>query len=231
MRNLSKLISAMSIAGELVGCSSAGPSSLVANDSFELTYPVEVTNVKHNTGSIFDKGAKLYPAGRSYAAGTVEVGDIITIILNESAQASRVTGLSTERTTSNDVIGDEQRNALFPAGEFFSTINGGGSSIASNGTGTAGQSASLNGSISAIVVDVMANGNLVVFGEKQLELNEGSEYIRVRGVIRPEDIQPNNTVLSRRLANAQFSYSGAGELARATKGPWGVKALYGLWPF
>jgi flagellar L-ring protein precursor FlgH len=77
----------------------------------------------------------------------------------------------------------------------------------------------------------MENGNLIVFGEKQLELNEGSEYIRVRGVIRPEDIQPNNTVLSRRLANAQFSYSGVGELARATKGPWGVKALYGLWPF
>ena len=156
MHHLSKLISAMSIAGVLIGCSSTGPSSLVANDSFELTYPVEVTDVKHNTGSIFDKGARLYPAGRSYAAGNVEVGDIITIILNESAQASRVTGLSTERTTSNDVIGDEQRNALFPAGEFFSTINGGGSSLSSNGTGTAGQSASLNGSISAIVVDVMA---------------------------------------------------------------------------
>ena len=81
MRNLSKLISAMSIAGVLIGCSSTGPASLVANDSFELTYPVEVTDVKHNTGSIFDRGAKLYPAGRSYAAGTVEVGDIITIIL------------------------------------------------------------------------------------------------------------------------------------------------------
>ncbi len=54
----------------------------------------------------------------------------------------------------------------------------------------------LTGSISAVVVDVMQNGNLIVFGEKQLELNEGSEYIRVRGVIRPEDIQPNNTVLS-----------------------------------
>ena len=132
-----------------------------------------------------------------------------------------MTGLSTERTTSNDVIGDEQRNALFPAGEFFSTINGGGSSLSSNGTGTAGQSASLNGSISAIVVDVMANGNLVVFGEKQLELNEGSEYIRVRGVIRPEDIQPNNTVLSRRLANAQFSYSGAGELGARDEGTLG----------
>jgi len=215
----------------MLNCSSTGPQSLVANDSFELTYPIEEPNVVRKTGSIYDNGARLYPAGRSYAAGAVEVGDLLTIILSESAQASRQTGLSTARTTSNDVIGDAQRNALFPGGEFFSTLQSDGSSLNSTGTGTAGQSASLSGSISAVVVDVMMNGNLVIFGEKQLELNEGSEYIRVRGVIRPEDIQPNNTVLSRRLANAQFSYSGAGELARATKGSWGIKALYGLWPF
>ena len=77
----------------------------------------------------------------------------------------------------------------------------------------------------------MPNGNAVVYGEKQLGLNEGSEMILVKGVIRPEDIMPNNTVLSTRLANAQFSYNGVGELARATKSPWGVKVLYGLWPF
>ena len=71
----------------------------------------------------------------------------------------------------------------------------------------------------------------MVFGEKQLELNEGSEYIRVRGVVRPEDIQPNNTILSRRLANAQFSYSGAGELARSTRVPPITNILFGLWPF
>ena len=215
----------------LFSCAGSGQPALMADESFELTYPVDNSVTKKTTGSIFDNGAQLYPAGRSYAAGKVMVGDIVTIILNESAQASRVTGLSTERTTSNDVIGEAQRNALFPAGEFFSTLESDGSSLSSSGTGTAGQSASLTGSISAVVVDVMQNGNLIVFGEKQLELNEGSEYIRVRGVIRPEDIQPNNTVLSRRLANAQFSYSGAGELARATKGPWGIKALYGLWPF
>ena len=63
MRNLSKLISAMSIAGVLIGCSSTGPASLVANDSFELTYPVEVTDVKHNTGSIFDQRGKTLSGG------------------------------------------------------------------------------------------------------------------------------------------------------------------------
>ena len=71
----------------------------------------------------------------------------------------------------------------------------------------------------------------VSVSKKQLGLNEGSEIILVKGVIRPEDIMPNNTVLSTRLANAQFSYNGVGELARATKSPWGVKVLYGLWPF
>ena len=80
----------------MLNCSSTGPQSLVANDSFELTYPIEEPNVDRKTGSIYDNGARLYPAGRSYAAGAVEVGDILTIILSESAQASRQTGLSTE---------------------------------------------------------------------------------------------------------------------------------------
>lgn len=231
MKMIKQFAISITILAMLEGCAGVSETSLVANDSFELTYPLESVTVARTTGSILDNGSRLYPAGRAYAAGISEIGDIITIILSESAQASRVTGLTTERTTTNDVIGEAQRNALFPAGEFFSNLETDGSSIGSAGTGTAGQSASLTGSISAVVIDIMENGNLIVFGEKQLELNEGSEYIRVRGVIRPEDIQPNNTVLSRRLANAQFSYSGVGELARATKGPWGVKALYGLWPF
>jgi flagellar L-ring protein precursor FlgH len=89
----------------------------------------------------------------------------------------------------------------------------------------------LNGSISAVVQQVLSNGNLVIFGEKEIELNEGSEYIMVRGIVRPQDIQPNNTVLSRRLANAQFSYSGVGALANSTKVPVGTRLLYTLWPF
>jgi len=77
----------------------------------------------------------------------------------------------------------------------------------------------------------MENGNLIIIGEKQLTLTEGTETIHVKGVIRPEDIQPNNTILSRRIANAQFSYSGSGDLARAVKVPIGLGALFGIWPF
>jgi hypothetical protein len=68
-----------------------------------------------------------------------------------------------------------------------------------------------------MVVEVMANGNLVIIGEKQLALTEGSEFIQVKGIIRPADIQPDNTVLSQRIAHAQISYRGTGELAFRVK--------------
>tara|TARA_B000000565_G_scaffold253052_1_gene229084 strand:+ start:44 stop:727 length:684 start_codon:yes stop_codon:yes gene_type:complete len=212
-----------------VGCSSSQIIPGAGLDDFQIIYPEPNTQPTRVTGSIMDNGASLYPAGRAYAAGTVRVGDIVTILLNESAQATRENGLATERVSVNNVTpGVFGNQTLF---DEYANLGELGSTISSNGTGTAGQSATLTGSISAVVTEVMSNGNLVVFGEKQLELNEGSEYIRVRGVVRPEDIQPNNTILSRRLANAQFSYSGAGELARSTRVPPITNILFGLWPF
>jgi flagellar L-ring protein precursor FlgH len=110
-------------------------------------------------------------------------------------------------------------------------INLTGGSVSNKGTGAADQQASLNGSVAVAVVEVMANGNLVLRGEKQLALTEGSEVIQVAGIIRPDDVAPNNTVQSRRLANAQIAYRGTGDLANATRAGWGTSALLKLWPF
>ena len=71
----------------------------------------------------------------------------------------------------------------------------------------------------------------MVRGEKQLALTEGAEIIQVSGIVRTDDIAPNNTVQSRRLANAQIVYRGSGDLANATKAGWGTSALLKLWPF
>jgi flagellar L-ring protein precursor FlgH len=81
------------------------------------------------------------------------------------------------------------------------------------------------------VIEIMANGNLVLRGEKQVALTEGSEVIQVAGVVRAEDIAPNNTVASRRLANAQIAYRGTGDLAAPSRAGWGTSALLKLWPF
>ena len=215
----------------LQSCASGNSAVSSLESDFALIYPEPKPSSKLLTGAIFDNGNSLYPAGRAYKAGSVQVGDIVTVILNETAQASRITGLTTERSSSNGGIIAGEAGALFPNASFLDRATGADATVSSAGTGTAGQSASLTGSISVVVVDVMPNGNAVVFGEKQLGLNEGSEVILVRGVIRPDDIMPNNTILSTRLANAQFSYSGVGELARATKSPWGINVLYSLWPF
>ena len=110
-------------------------------------------------------------------------------------------------------------------------VNPGGGTISTDGSGVAGQAAALTGSISAMVVEVFSNGNLMIVGEKQLALTEGSEFIRIKGIIRPADIQPDNTVLSQRIANAQISYRGSGELSNASKGAWGTNLLYKFWPF
>ena len=172
---------------------------------------------------------------RSYQAAEVQVGDLVTVLLNETTQASRTSGLSTNRTTTNDAIGLNQKNSILNKigfGEgFFAEAKTDGATISSDGNGTAGQAASLTGSISAMVVDVLANGNLVIVGEKQLALTEGNEFIRVKGIIRPADIQPDNTVLSQRIANAQISYRGTGELASASRASWGTGLLYKFWPF
>ena len=85
--------------------------------------------------------------------------------------------------------------------------------------------------IAVSVVSVMANGNLVLRGEKQVALTEGAEIIQVSGIIRPEDVSAVNTVQSRRLANAQIAYRGTGDLANATRAGWGTSALIKLWPF
>jgi flagellar L-ring protein precursor FlgH len=110
-------------------------------------------------------------------------------------------------------------------------INLNNATIESSGTGTADQRASLTGAVSVSVVEVLANGNLMVRGEKQLALTEGAEIIQVSGIIRPDDVSPNNTVQSRRLANAQIAYRGTGDMANAAKAGWGTSALLKLWPF
>ena len=160
-----------------------------------------------------------------------QVGDVITVLLNESTQAARTQNGSITRDSSNTLIPEGLKTYGANLGGFMKGINMTSGSVSNKGTGAADQQASLIGSVAVAVVEVMPNGNLVLRGEKQLALTEGSEIIQVAGIIRPDDVAPNNTVQSRRLANAQISYRGTGDLANATKAGWGTSALLKLWPF
>ena len=217
-----------------LGACAAQPR-MTPTPEFSPIQPIPAKKPQQVTGAIFTNGNDLFGDLRSYQAAEIQVGDLVTILLNETTQASRTSGVTTSRVTTNDAIGLNQKNSIvdkigFGQG-FFADVKTDGASITSDGNGTAGQAASLTGSISVMVVEVMANGNLVIIGEKQLALTEGSEFIQVKGIIRPADIQPDNTVLSQRIAHAQISYRGTGELASASRSSWGTGLLYKFWPF
>jgi flagellar L-ring protein precursor FlgH len=216
------------LTGSLTACNVIPPKAMTHSPQFEPVYPIQQVQAPIATGSIYvgRQSDSWFGKGRNF-----QVGDIITVLLNESTQAARSQVGSVTRNSTNDmlapglaVLGNKLGGVM--KGTDFSKTD-----ISNKGTGTADQTASLNGSVAVAVVEVMANGNLVLRGEKQLALTEGSEVIQVAGIIRPEDVSPNNTVQSRRLANAQIAYRGSGDLANATRAGWGTSALLKLWPF
>ena len=208
----------------LAGCSVLPPQPLTHSPGFAPVYPVAATAPEQATGSLYNAGFGETFLGR---ARNFQIGDVITVVLSESTQASRVQSGKLSRTSSNNVLPTE----VLGGGLLGTTAGLLGGSIKTDGSGTADQTASLSGSVVVTVVDVMANGNLVVRGEKQLALTEGSEIIQVGGVIRPEDVAPNNTVQSKRLANAQITYRGTGDMAATARAGWGTSGLLKLWPF
>ena len=93
------------------------------------------------------------------------------------------------------------------------------------------QSNSLSGTLSATIVRVFPNGNLEIKGQKKLILNDGSEYLRLSGIVRPEDISANNTISSSNIADAQITYTNAGVYATSTKPGWLSKIFREITPF
>ncbi len=82
------------------------------------------------------------------------------------------------------------------------------------------------------VHEVYSNGYLLVKGEKLLELNEGSEVVRITGIVRPVDVTPDNTILSSQIANAQITYKGKGIVSDSSKAGWLTRFIYSvIWPY
>jgi flagellar L-ring protein FlgH len=148
------------------------------------------------------------------------VGDVLTIVLNESTNASKNAVTKTAKTTAVANTGPTifGKTITTKGVPILNTSMSGADSF--DGEGSSTQSNSLAGSLTVTVVDVQANGNLVVQGDKNLKLNQGDEFVHISGVVRPADIATNNTVTSDKLADARISYSGKGVVDSSNRMGW-----------
>jgi flagellar L-ring protein precursor FlgH len=223
-----RLLALAAIVYLLQGCATE-PVDMVLRPSpeFQPVYPLAADRQKVATGGIYSnrQSDAWFGRGRNY-----QVGDIITVLLQESTQAARTQNTDVSREAKNNLPSgmSTQVGKMSP---FLNGIDLTDNKTSSTGKGKADQQASLVGSVAVTVVEILANGNLVIRGEKKLGLSEGAEVIQVSGVIRPEDVGPNSTVQSRRLANAQIAYRGSGDLANATRAGWGTTLMHKFWPF
>ncbi len=154
------------------------------------------------------------------------VGDVLTISLNEATSARNSAGTSITRENATSV-GDN--NILGTGLDLATDIS---STLDFSGSGESDQSNQLRGSITVTVANVLPNGLLEVRGEKWLQLNRGNEFIRISGLVRKEDIQPDNSILSTRVADVRIAYSGTGTLANSNEAGWLTQFFVGaIWPF
>jgi flagellar L-ring protein precursor FlgH len=185
--------------------------------------PMATVQVQMVPGTAGTSGA-VYNAGRGFALfedrKARDVGDLLTIQLAERTNATQSAATSTARDSSARIANPTVMGIqpTIDGRPMFETELSGERSF--DGSADTAQSNRLDGFITATVVARLPNGNLVVQGEKWIQLNQGDELVRIQGIVRSADIAPDNTISSSRVAEARISYSGRGSLARANAKGW-----------
>lgn len=195
--------------------------------AYAAVRPVAVTVPERHDGVIFDvrNNISLFEDYRARRPG-----DILTVQLQEQTDAEKETETTISKNNSNSITNP----TLFGTTPQFNLpsqlplANTRDNTLAFNlssdsdfsGQGDSDQSNKLTGDISVSVVEVLPNGNLVIRGEKVITINQGNEYIRISGIINPRDIDANNSISSKRVADAQISYVGDGPTQDANVMGW-----------
>ncbi|HXG51811.1 MAG TPA: flagellar basal body L-ring protein FlgH [candidate division Zixibacteria bacterium] len=163
----------------------------------------------------------------------LRVGDIVTIRIVESAEASNTADTDLSRSSSANAslsafFGRKKFLNLFKLGEDLLTAS---SENSHQGSGSTTRSGQLVATMTAVVRDVLPNGNLVVEGTREVLVNHEQQFITLTGIVRPQDISRDNTVLSTQVADANISIGGLGVVADKQRSGWGTWIFDFIWPF
>ncbi len=208
------------------GCSNMGKLS---DPEYEAMIPEMPEEKSNYDGGLFYASTNLYIFEDIKAT---RIGDLLTVILSEETNASKDYSLEADKDSSIDL----PNPTIFGKGDY--TVNGyevlssnATASRSVEGEGELTQENSLNGNITVTVTERLPNGYLVIKGEKLLTLNEGSEVVRIDGIVRPTDIDSNNQIESTKIANARITYKGNGVVSDSSKAGWLAKFfMHAIWP-
>ena len=220
----------------LGGCASADRPSLLTTPSSARPRPIQETSA--NMGS-------LYPAnsGGPYVNSVSHrplfedrrarnVGDTLTVVLNETTSAAKNSGMSAARkANASSQFGNTGTTPFGPYTSIANIANFGGSGdLKSEGTGASAASNTFAGTITVTVVEILSNGNLVVAGEKQVAVSNEEEIIRFGGVVNPNTLVFNQ-VSSQQVADARIEYRGRGATDDTQGTGWFTRLMLKLAPF
>lgn len=208
----------------LGGCATIGPNPIPPNNpKYAAVMPVAPKTASQNNGSLYQpqQDTSLFVDPKAH-----RVGDLLTVVLNESTSATKSADTTTSKKTGVSVATPSLLGQTLP--KLGASLSSGNSF---SGKGQSSQSNTVSGTITVTVAKVLSNGNLVVQGQNWITINQGREYVRLRGIVDPANITPQNTVLSTQIADAHIGYFGTGQLNSANRQGWLARFFNAWWPF
>ena len=183
-------------------------------------------------GSLWRNGSRAFFKDQRAA----NVGDIITVLVNSTDTADLKNNSTASRTGSEtmgvpNLFGFETTIPRLLAGATASSLVSASSANSNGGTGEVKRNETVTMRVAGVITQVLPNGNLVVTAHQEVRVNSELRQLQVNGVVRPQDIASDNTVMHDRMAEARITYGGRGQLTDVQTPRWGQQVLDAIAPF
>ncbi|MFQ5736252.1 MAG: flagellar basal body L-ring protein FlgH [Thermodesulfobacteriota bacterium] len=231
-RHFTNLLGAALVFGIVTGCATPEPKKINISN-----IPVQGGITPATPGSIWPGETSRNTLFQDLRARNV--GDIVTIKITEKTSAIKEATTTTSRASTTDIgvqklfglpLNLGMRDFLNQGNPFSPEVQS-SYDASFDGAGTTRRSGELSAIISARVVEILPNGNLVLEGKKDTIVNNELQYVVLSGIVRPEDIDESNVVLSTLISDARIEYSGKGVIADEQGPGWFRRILDNAWPF
>jgi flagellar L-ring protein precursor FlgH len=207
------------------------PTAVAGYQPVNMPMP-QITPAVYQPNSLFSNEARgFFKDQRAH-----RIGDILTVLvtIDDSAQISNAT--TRQRSSKNEANIGTSLGSLFgsnvPGVDVDATggISTGGG-MNDGGSGSVNRKESLQTSVAVVVTQVLPNGNLVIEGRQEVRVNFEVRDLIVAGIVRPEDIASDNTILSEKIAEARISYGGRGQITAVQQPRYGQQVADAILPF